>query len=187
MALRSAERAESHVSTPRRPTPSQMALPGPVRGVAEGAGAVRRFVMWSLVFGVSVLMTVSALAAPNDLVVIAAQEFPVDSLTIDDVQRIYLGRKLAIGDMPVTAIDQRETAPIKRDFLNRVLGLSHSDYRAQLLRQRFQDGAVTPKFVAGSADVLKEVWSIRGAIGYVYQSELGLRPGIKVLATIPTR
>ncbi len=127
-----------------------------------------------------------ASAAPTDLVIVAAKGFPADSLTIEDVQNIYLGKKRTVGTTPVVAIDQSDTEHIKLEFLNRVLHLTHAEYRAQLLKRRFQEGAVTPKFEPNSAEVLRNVATTPGAVGYVYESELGSFPGLKVLAVVPT-
>ena len=141
-------------------------------------------VAWGVVWGLLSLPFASA--APTDLVIVAAKGFPADSLTIEDVQNIYLGKKRAVGDTPVVAIDQSEAEHIKLEFLKRVLHLTHADYRAQLLKRRFQEGAVTPKFATNSAAVLKDVATTPGAVGYVYESELASFPGLKVLAVVPT-
>lgn len=141
-------------------------------------------VAWGVVWGLFSLSFASA--APTDLVIVAAKGFPADSLAIEDVQNVYLGKKRAVGDTPVVAIDQSEAEHIKLEFLKRVLHLTHADYRAQLLKRRFQEGAVTPKFAPNSAAVLKDVATTPGAVGYVYESELASFPGLKVLAVVPT-
>jgi len=149
---------------------------------------LRRLAVAASIAALPVFGTPSLLAAaPRDLVVVAANNFPVDALTKEDIQLIYLGKKRAIGGTPVSAVDQSDTSPIKRDFLAQIMGVSHGEYRAQLLARRFQEGAVTPKFASNSAEVLAEVWMTTGAVGYVYRSELGSRPGIKVLFAVPTR
>jgi hypothetical protein len=129
----------------------------------------------------------SALAAPTDLVFIGSDEAPVHTLTVDEIQNIYLGKKRIAEGFPIFAVDQSETEHIKRDFLQRVMNMTHAQYREQLLKRRFQEGAVTPKFVSNSAEALKAVRETPGAIAYVYESEIGTLRGLKVLATIPTK
>jgi hypothetical protein len=129
----------------------------------------------------------SASAAPTDLVIIASDQAPVHTLTVDDIQNIYLGKKRIVEGFPVYAVDQSEAEPIKLDFLQHVMNMTHAQYREQLLKRRFQEGAVTPKFVSNSAEALKAVRETPGAIGYVYESEVGTMLGLRVLATIPTK
>jgi len=142
----------------------------------------------SVLWGLSSLGSPSlALAAPSDLVFIAAKSFPTDSLTLEDIQNIYLGKKRVVGGSIVIPIDQGEAEHIKLEFLKRVLRLSHAEYRAQLMKRHFQEGAATPKFEPNSAAVLRDVVETEGAVGYVYQSEIESNQDIKVLAVVPTK
>jgi len=142
----------------------------------------------SITWGLLSLSSLSfASAASTDLVFIAAKSFPADSLTLEDIQNIYLGKKRVVGGSIVVAIDQGEAEHIKLEFLKRVLHLSHAEYRAQLMKRHFQEGAVTPKFEPSSAAVLRDVVETEGAVGYVYQSEIESNQDIKVLAVVPTK
>ena len=141
----------------------------------------------SVTWGMLSLSSLSfASAASTDLVFIAAKSFPADSLTLEDIQNIYLGKKRVVGGSIVVAIDQSETEHIKLDFLKRVLHLSHAEYPAQLMKRRFQEGAVTPEFEPTSLAVLRDVVETQGAVGYVYQSEVESNSDVKVLAVVPT-
>jgi hypothetical protein len=129
----------------------------------------------------------SAATAPTDLIFIASDQAPVHTLTADDIRNIYLGKQRIVEGFPVYAVDQSETQSIKLDFLKHVMNMTHTQYREQLLKRRFQEGAVTPKFVSTSVEALKTVRETPGAIGYVYESEVGTMLGLRVLATIPTK
>jgi hypothetical protein len=124
-------------------------------------------------------------AAPTDLIFVVAAEAPIQTVSIDDIQNIYMGKKRIVGGVPVSAVDHSETEPIKKDFLERVLHMTHAQYREQLMRRHFQEGAVTPTFVANASDALNAVRETPGAIGYVYESEAGTLLGLRVIATIP--
>lgn len=128
-----------------------------------------------------------AISAPTDLIFIVSESAPVQTLSIDDLQKIYLGKKRAVAEFPIMPVDQSETEPIKLAFLKTILHLTHAEYRTQLLKRRFQEGAVTPKFVANSTEALKTIRETPGAIGYVYQAEVGSLLGLRVLATVPTK
>lgn len=134
-----------------------------------------------------ILFAQSAATAPTDLVFIASSEAAVHSLSVEDIQNIYLGKKRAVNGVPVYAVDHSGTEPIKLDFLGRVLHMTHAQYRAHLLKRRFQEGAVTPTFAANAEQVLTAVRETPGTIGYVYESDVGTMLGLKVVATIPTQ
>ena len=147
-----------------------------------------------MLFGLIIVSTLtvlgsarSASTAPTDLVFIGSDEAPVHTLTVDEIRNIYLGKKRIAEGFPIYAVDQSETEHIKLDFLQRVMNMTHAQYREQLLKRRFQEGAVTPKFVTNSAEALTAVRETPGAIAYVYESEIGTMRGLKVLATIPTK
>ncbi len=127
-----------------------------------------------------------AWAAPTDLVIVASQDFPADALTLEELQNVYLGKKRSVNGVPVVAIDQSEVEPIKDQFLARVFKVTRFEYRAQLLKRRFQEGAVVPTFAANSPAVLNAVAKTEGAaIGYVYRSEAALYPELKILLVVP--
>jgi ABC-type phosphate transport system substrate-binding protein len=126
-------------------------------------------------------------AAPTDMVFVVSSEAPIQSLNVEDIQNIYLGKKRVVAGFPVSAIDHSETEPIKQAFLQHVMHLTHAQYREQLLRRRFQEGAVTPKFVGSAGEALNAVRETPGAIGYVYESDAGTLLGLKIVATIPAK
>jgi hypothetical protein len=126
-----------------------------------------------------------AAAAPTDLIFVVSSEAPIQTVSIEDIQNIYMGKKRIVGGFPVSAVDHSETEPIKQAFLERVLHMTHAQYREQLMRRHFQEGAVTPKFVATASDALNTIRETPGAIGYVYESEAGTLLGLRVIATIP--
>lgn len=128
-----------------------------------------------------------AATAPTDLVFITSDDTPIQGLSIEDIQKIYLGKKRVAGGVLVFAIDQSEAAPIKRDFLDSVLHMTQTDYRQQLMKRRLQEGAVIPRVVANSDEAMKAVRETPGTIGYVHESEVGSLLGLKVLATVPTK
>jgi hypothetical protein len=128
-----------------------------------------------------------AFAAPSDLIFVVSEETPIQSVSLDDLQNIYLGKKRTVGVTPVSAVDHGEAEPIKQVFLERVLHMTQAQYREQLMRRHFQEGAVTPKFVENSSEALNRVRETPGAIGYVLESEAGTLLGIRVIATIPAK
>jgi hypothetical protein len=128
-----------------------------------------------------------ASAAPTDLVFVVSSETPIQSLNMEDIQNIYLGKKRVVAGFPVSAVDHSEAAPIKQAFLQRIMHMTHAQYRAQLMRRHFQEGAVTPKFVANPDEALNVARETPGAIAYIYESDAGTLVGLKILTTIPAQ
>jgi hypothetical protein len=128
-----------------------------------------------------------ASAAPTDLVFVVSSDTPIQAVSTEDIQNIYLGKQRMVGGIPVSAVDHSETEPIKQDFLKHGVHMTHAQYREQLMRRHFQEGAVTPKFVANADEALNAARDSPGAIAYVYESEAGTLLGIRVIATIPAK
>jgi hypothetical protein len=126
-----------------------------------------------------------ASAAPTDLVFVVSSDTPIQSVSTEEIQNIYLGKQRMVGGIPVFAVDHSETERIKQAFLEHVLHMTHAQYREQLMRRHFQEGAVTPKFVSTADEALNAVRETPGAIAYVYESESGTLLGLRVVATIP--
>lgn len=126
-------------------------------------------------------------SAPTDLIFVVSSESPLQVLSSEDIQHIYLGKKRVVAGFPVSAVDHSESEPIKQAFLQRIMHMPHAQYREQLMRRRFQEGAVTPKFVATADEALNLARETPGAISYVYESDAGSLRGLKVVATIPAK
>jgi hypothetical protein len=140
-----------------------------------------------VVMALVVLSGRSATAAPTDLIFVVSTDTPIQSVSAEDIQHIYLGKKRVVAGFPVSAVDHSETEPIKQAFLERVMHMPHAQYREQLMRRHFQEGAVTPKFVANADEALNAAREAPGAIAYVYESDAGTLLGLKILATIPAK
>jgi hypothetical protein len=159
-----------------------------MRGLLMDNVSVRLAIGMSLVVAFAlVVFEGRAATAPMDLVFVASDQTAFHELSVEDIQNVYFGKKRMVGGQPVVAVDQSETAPIKQDFLNHVIHMTQAQYREQLLKRRFQEGAVIPKVVANSEETLKAVRETPGTIGYVHEFEVGTMLGLKVVATVPTK
>ena len=128
-----------------------------------------------------------AVAAPADLVIVGSRSFPADSITLHDLRSIYLGEKRMVNNTPVVAVDQSEVEAIKNEFLSRVFYSTRFEYRSELLKRRFQQGAIVPTFAANSTEALALAARTPGALTYAYRSEVAMYPEFKILLVLPAQ
>lgn len=145
-----------------------------------GPGLALLFMLSAFVFGGP-----AATAQAKQLAIIAGKSFPVDTLTLDVLQDIYMGEKQIIGSVRLKPIDQRDNQPIKFQFLDRVLHLSRDGYITYWNNRLFREGGIPPIPKQNSEEVILTVEETVGAIGYVYSEEAkAARDRIKILITI---
>lgn len=117
------------------------------------------------------------------LVFIAHKSFAVDSVTTEQIRKIYLGKMRFIGTTHVRALDQSGIRPEHQAFIKHVLHLTDSQYRHQLLLRRYQHGTLGVRIVRNSFEVIKTVAENPTTIGYVFKESIAGKSSIKVLAT----
>lgn len=140
---------------------------------------------WSLVvllvFGAA-LAPVSALAA--EIAVIVHSRYPQEHISLKTLKEIYLGEKQYEGSTKIIPVDHRDTEPIKKAFLKKVLGLDLGAYKGHWLIRVFRDGNLPPEVMDNRSAVIEAVGRQRGAVGYVWADEVPAR-AVKVLLVIP--
>jgi len=146
--------------------------------------------------GMAILLVLSAFvvvgtvggADTKELAVIAGKSFPVDALILDDVKEIYRGEKQIISGVRLKPIDQRDSQPIRTEFLDKVLHLSGDEYVTYWNNRLFREGGIPPIPKNNSGDVITTVKETDGAIGYVWLDETtSEKANLKILLTIHSR
>lgn len=122
--------------------------------------------------------------APRVVAFVAGSAFPVDTLTLDQIREIYLGRIEIVGGIRIKPVDQHERQPIRKAVLSSLLRLSRDQYIAHWNLHLFQEGGFTPLLRPGSREVLDTVKEIEGAVGYVWLDEARVQPQVKILQTL---
>jgi ABC-type phosphate transport system substrate-binding protein len=125
--------------------------------------------MRSLVLG-SVL-SLCAVSANAELVVIVNPSNATASLTTEQVAALYLGNATTFPDGGgVTLADQSESATARNDFYQKATGRSAAQVKATWARITFTGKGTPPKELKSDADVKAFVASNPKAIGYIDSS-----------------
>lgn len=127
------------------------------------------------------------LAAPveaRDIAIIVNQDLNLETLSMDDVKKIYLGGMQFIEEKRPKPIDQNENEEIRKVFLQEVLQMSKSDYTKYWLHLVFQGGSNVPILKENSTAVIQTVRQLKEGIGYIWADEALEVQGIKIVLTI---
>ncbi|MFQ5509519.1 MAG: hypothetical protein ACE5FN_09320 [Leptospirillia bacterium] len=95
--------------------------------------------------------------SPGHIIVAANPAFPVDHLTREEIRAIYLGETQFIGGTRVTPIDFHRAMPVRRLFLNLVVGMETSGFDAQWIHRIFSIGGVPPRRVGSIQAAMEEL------------------------------
>lgn len=114
--------------------------------------------------------------SPSGIVVIMNPSVPqTDGATL---QKVYTGRQIEIGGVPVVPVNAPDGSPTRSQFLSAFVNQDDEKYRAYWTVRRYIGKGVPPREIATAAEIIDFVQSTRGAIGYVSAAEL--RPGANV-------
>lgn len=120
----------------------------------------------------------------RNIAIIVNPDLNIESFSLEEVRKIYLGGTQFIEEKRPKPVDQNENEEIRQVFLQEVLRMSKSDYTKYWLHLVFQGGANVPILRENSAAVIESVRQLKGAIGYVWADEASEAKGIKVALII---
>jgi hypothetical protein len=120
-------------------------------------------------------------AEPPPLAVIANAGIPIDTLTLAELRKVFLGdRQFWSGDLRVTLLVPRPGSPEREALLLRVYEKSEAQYRHYWIAKVFRTEVTTaPKVVSSDRMAADLVRQIDGAVAVV--SAANVPPGVKVL------
>jgi ABC-type phosphate transport system substrate-binding protein len=120
----------------------------------------------------------------DELVVIVNPNNPTASITIDQVEQIYLGKATTLlGSGNAMVADLPEGSPARDEFYQKAVGKSAAQVRAIWARLLFSGRGSPPKALASSAEVKKFVASAPNSIGYIEKSAVD--SSVKVVLSLP--
>ena len=135
------------------------------------------------VIGGVLISSNSSLATP-DVVVVAARNSPISSLTVDQAIDVFLGRNSSLpGIGRVTPIDQPEGSPVRREFYEKAARKDAAQLKAYWARKIFTGKGEPPPEVESTAAVKRILAADPHAIGYIPESALD--ESVKPLLVIP--
>lgn len=120
-------------------------------------------------------------AAEPALAIIVNQANPVENFSYEDLRKIFLGeRSHWPNGRRITLVMLDPSQPERKVVLRDIYGMTEKDLNNHFIQGVFSGEVfVSPKTLANSADVLKFVFNVPGAIGYVLASDVD--SSVKVL------
>lgn len=130
------------------------------------------------------IATLLSQAAWSEVAIVVNPENPINSITKDEVVKIFLGKtnKFPNGDK-ATPVDQTEGNSIRDEFYSKVVNKTPSQLNSYWSRLIFTGKGQPPKAVEDDEEMLEEVNFELDTIGYVDASAVDSR--VKVILTVP--
>lgn len=126
-----------------------------------------------------VFMFAPAFSAAGDVVIIGNQSIKKSTLSKQDIQYIFLGKKTTWEDGRKIKFALQETNTIHEKFLKKYVQKSRSQFSTYWKRRVFSGKGSLPKSFENDQKMIDFIRETSGAIGYVY-SENNLEK-VKVL------
>jgi len=118
------------------------------------------------------------------MAIIAGTDFPKDRMTKKELKTIYLGETQLLKDLWIHPVDQRESQPIRKSFLEQVVNMTRDRYIDYWNQRLFRYGGFSPLLKNNSREVIETVREQDGALGYVWLEEARNESGIKIVLTL---
>lgn len=123
-----------------------------------------------------------AVQAAADVAVVVAPSVPLDGISIQQLERLYLHRPDRYPDgVELTPLDQSAGSEIRRNFVQKVLWKSEIEVAEYWSRRMYSGKGRPPRQVRGDAAVIDAVTSSPGTVGYIDAGSVDDR--VKVLLT----
>jgi ABC-type phosphate transport system substrate-binding protein len=113
--------------------------------------------------------TAAAAGSDQSLAIIVNQSNPVENFSLPELRKIFLGeRSHWPNGRRITLVMMDPAQPERRVILREIYGMNEKDLNSHFIQGVFTGVVfVSPKTLAGPSDVLKFVFNVPGAIGYV--------------------
>ena len=117
----------------------------------------------------------------QSLAIIVNQTNPVDNFSMPELRKIFLGeRSHWPNGRRITLVMMDPAQPERKVILREIYGMSEKDLNQHFIQGVFTGAVfVSPKTLATPSDVLKFVFNVPGAIGYLRASDVDT--SVKVL------
>ena len=106
-------------------------------------------------------------AATGEVLVIANKTVATDTLSLDEVKNIFLGKKTKWSDGKKVHFVTRKKSEVHKIFLKKYVSKTTSQFRNYWKKQVFTGKGRSPKVFKNDAEMISFVASTEGAIGYI--------------------
>lgn len=117
------------------------------------------------------LLLITGVACANEeVVVIASGALP--KVDLPTLQRLYTGRIVSVGQQAATPLNLPAGDPLRKRFLEGVLGQTEEQYTGYWLVRRYVGKGAPPQEFATVDEMLRQLASTPGAVAYVPVSKV---------------
>ena len=122
------------------------------------------------VISLGLLLIAGAANANDEVVVIASGALP--KVDLPTLQRLYTGRIVSVGQQAATPLNLPAGDPLRKRFLEGVLGQTEEQYTGYWLVRRYVGKGAPPQEFATVDEMLRQLASTPGAVAYVPVSKV---------------
>lgn len=130
---------------------------------------MKRLRCWIGALGLAILSGQMASAWAGVVVIGHAN---VRKLDLPTVQRIYTGKVIEVGGVPVAPVNLQTGQPVRQRFLVDYLQLNEDAYLAYWTVRRYVGKGVPPRELATAADIIQYVQNTPGAVAYLDEADV---------------
>ncbi len=119
----------------------------------------------------------------NDILIVANLSLGTENISVDELRDLFLKKRRHHSDgKKAIPVHQPESSAIRQAFNARVLEMSVAQEERYWQKEKIRSGKTPPP---AFGNTLRAVFSMKGAIGYVYRAQY--KQGVaKVVLEIPT-
>lgn len=143
-----------------------------------GPVAVRRLVCIALLL---LAFCGAAVPASRVLVLVVRADSPVVDLDSVTLRKLFLGVPVLVNGKLLHPIRNRSAEHLDEIFLQEIVGMSQSAYDRQILGGVNRQGWRPPAEANSSARVLAALYEDQQAVAFMWQSEIGHDPRVRVV------
>lgn len=120
----------------------------------------------------AVLLFISAACAQAELVVIVNPSSPLTSISEDDVQQMFLGKKKDLGSGLLLPLDQPEGSDSRNHFYSEIIKKTEIQLKSYWSRLIFTGKGQAPQVIGEDADIINMIATNPNLIGYINAANL---------------
>jgi ABC-type phosphate transport system substrate-binding protein len=111
-----------------------------------------------------------------DVLIIANKDVPETTLSQQEIQEIFLGKRVQWSDNSRIRFVTVGDAAVHSEFLKQYVKLSEADWKMYWKRMVFTGRGMPPETIATEAELIGFVSKTKGAVGYISSEGMPKKP-----------
>ncbi|MCO6413849.1 MAG: phosphate ABC transporter substrate-binding protein [Thiogranum sp.] len=123
-------------------------------------------------------------ASQAELAVVVAPSVNVDSISLDQLERLYLDKSVSgLQGAKLTPVDHKQGSAQRQEFAQKVMGKTERELASYWSRVMFSGKGQPPRQYSSDAEVIEQITADPGKVGYI--DGASVTEGTKVILRIP--